>query len=101
MPSPAPSPLQNLIDLAKKDLAQNLAIPAVEITVMDARAVTWSDASLGCPQEGYAYAQVLTPGYLIVLEHASNQYEYHAGKGTELVHCTNPLPPVPGDPGNT
>ena len=101
MPAPAPTTLQILIEIAKEDLAQRLAVPAAGITVADARAVTWSDASLGCPQEGFAYAQVLTSGYLIILEEAGNQYEYHAGKGPEVIYCPNPLPPVPGETGNT
>ena len=97
----SPAPLQNLIELAKEDLSNRLKAPVNEITLIDARAVTWSDASLGCPQEGFAYAQVLMPGYLILLEYDNDPYEYHAGKGSEVIYCTNPMPPVPGDPGNT
>ena len=28
--------------------------------------MTWSDASLGCPQPDMGYAQVVTPGYLVL-----------------------------------
>ena len=37
----------------------------------------WSDASLGRPQPGMMYAQVITPGYLVVLEADGQQYTYH------------------------
>jgi hypothetical protein len=47
----------------------------------------WSDASLGCPQEGMMYAQVITPGYLIVLEAQGQTFEYHTDQGTNVVLC--------------
>jgi hypothetical protein len=44
---------------------------------------------------------VLTPGYLILLNANGQNYEYHAGKGSEVFYCENPLPPVEGIPSNT
>ncbi|MFO7942986.1 MAG: hypothetical protein R6U51_01585 [Anaerolineales bacterium] len=38
----------------------------------------FSDASLGVPEPGETYAQVITPGYIIILEHEGQQYEFHA-----------------------
>jgi hypothetical protein len=93
--------LQGLIEKAKEDLAKRLSVAAIEISVAQAGEVVWPDSSLGCPQEGMAYAQVLTPGYLIILEYVNNQYEYHAGKESEGFYCPDPTPPVPGPPGNT
>lgn len=93
-----PAPLQNLIDKAKTDLAQRLSISITLIRFIEVDEVTWPDSSLGCPQDGMAYAQVLTPGYLIRLEYSNNQYEYHSGKGAEVIYCANPTAPVPGAP---
>jgi hypothetical protein len=90
--------LQGLIEKAKEDLAERLAISANEIILLEATSVVWPDASLGCPQEGMAYAQVLTPGYLIRLEFGNQEFEYHASKGTYIIYCENPTPPVPGAP---
>jgi len=101
LPTHADPGLQNLIDKAKADLAQRLTISANEIILLEASSVIWPDASLGCPQEGMAYAQVLTPGYLILLEHAKNKFEYHAGKATSITYCKNPTPPILGTPENT
>jgi hypothetical protein len=56
---------------------------------------------LGCPQKGMAYAEVLTPGYLILLEYGGTTYEYHASQGGTVVTCKNPSPPVLATPGNT
>lgn len=99
--TPPASGLQSLIEKAKGDLAQRLSITAAEINVTETRDVTWPDASIGCPQEGMVYAQVLTPGYLILLEYANNQYEYHTGKGTAVTYCANPTPPIISEPFNT
>ena len=101
MPAPFTPDLQNLIDKAKEDLAQRLSISITQIRFIEVNEVIWPDSSLGCPQEGMVYLQVLTPGYLIRLEYANNQYEYHSGKGTEVIYCANPTAPVPGAPGNT
>jgi hypothetical protein len=97
---PADAGLQSLIDKATADLAQRLSIPVDQIRLIEASAVVWPDSSLGCPQEGMAYSQVLTPGYLIRLEAGDQEFEYHASKGTEVVSCENPMPPVEGTPGD-
>ncbi len=78
--------LQKLIDDARQDLMQRANVPASAITVKSAEPVEWRDTSLGCPIEGMMYAQVITPGYLIVLEANGQEYEYHASR-TQIVYC--------------
>ena len=99
LPTPASSP-QTLIEKAKTDLAQRLSVSVDDIAVLQAETVTWPDSSLGCPQEGMLYTQVLTPGYLIRLQAGDREFEYHASRGTEVVYCENPMPPVEGAPGD-
>jgi hypothetical protein len=101
LPTPSASDLESLIEKAKEDLAQRLTIPISDIGLVEAKAVIWSDSSIGCPQPGMLYAQVLTPGYLVKLKYDSRNFEYHAGKGGALTYCENPLPPVEGIPDNT
>ncbi|GBD08231.1 hypothetical protein HRbin22_00464 [Candidatus Thermoflexus japonica] len=72
--------LKEMIEQARQDLAARLGVPAAEIQVVEARAVTWPDSSLGCPEPGRMYLQVLTPGYRIVLEVRGQRYAYHAGR---------------------
>jgi hypothetical protein len=99
---------QQVLEVAKDDLARRLALSPWEISVTSVEAVEWSDASLGCPQPGMAYAQVITPGFLIVLEAAGQSYEYHADRNCSVVLCEGdgtdvvPLMPVAphGIPGN-
>jgi len=100
--SPTPEPAAHqLAARARDDLARKLGIPLDQIIVSSAQAVTWPDSSLGCPEPGMAYAQVLTSGYLILLEAGGKIYEYHANSGTYVFFCENPKPPVPGMPGDT
>ena len=69
------------------DLAKQTSLPADQITLVSIEATDWSDASLGCPQEGMMYAQVITPGYLIVLAAQGQQYEYHTDQAANVVWC--------------
>jgi hypothetical protein len=105
MPSPTTTPsltgLNALIEKAKEHLAQRLAVSANEIGLVEATGVTWPDSSLGCPKKGMLYTQVLTPGYLILLEYGGNTFEYHASSRDYVTTCENPSPPVPGSPGST
>jgi hypothetical protein len=89
--------LQNLVDQAKADLAERLSIHIDEINLVEARRVTWPDGSLGCPQPGRQYPQVLTAGYLVLLEANGIQFEYHGSENT-IFYCNNPKSPVPGTP---
>ena len=69
------------------DLAQQRGVSPDEIRLGSMEAVEWSDASLGCPQEGYMYAQVITPGFLIILEAQGEQFEYHTDQAGNVVLC--------------
>jgi hypothetical protein len=66
---------------AKNDLSAKLAIPADDIKVLESGEKTWPDASLGMPEPGQVYAQVLIEGFRIVLEASGKKYEYHLGNG--------------------
>jgi hypothetical protein len=105
MPGPTSSPgtLEDppLVGQARQDLAGRLGVPIEDIELVQFEAVVWPDSSLGCPEPGMVYAQVLTQGFLIILMAGDEEYEYHASKSTEVVYCENPSPPVPGTPGDT
>lgn len=82
----AAGPVAGLVAQAVADLAGRLAIAPDAVQVRAVEAVEWPDASLGCPQPGMMYAQVITPGYRIVLEAAGKTYEYHSSH-TYVVYC--------------
>jgi len=87
-----------LIESAKMDLAQRLSVPISQIEAIETKEATWPDASLGCPQPGIVYAQVLTPGYLVILKYAGDEFEYHVGIHGDIRYCENPMPPISGTP---
>ncbi len=96
LPIPALPTLQNLIEKAKQDLAQRLSLSTTQINLLEATEVIWLDSSLGCPQKGMEYTQILTPGYLIRLESSGNIFEYHTSMGRNVIYCEDPTPPVSG-----
>jgi hypothetical protein len=82
-----PGQAEAVVRLAREDLAGRLGLAPEAIQLVSVEAVEWSDASLGCPQPGMMYAQVITPGFLVVLEAAGETYEYHTDEGRFVVLC--------------
>ncbi len=75
---------------AKKDLVAKLAIPADNIKVLESGEATWPDTSLGMPEPGQMYAQMLTEGFRVVLKAAGKTYEYHFGNGVAKMRPAKP-----------
>ncbi len=88
------STIDRLGQLAATDLSERLGIDISSVNVIDVEEVTWSDASLGCPQKDFQYAQVLTPGVRIMLTAQEISYTYHAGADRDPFYCVDPQQPV-------
>jgi hypothetical protein len=86
-PEPPASTDQKVILLTQQDLAGRLKIDPEAIAVRFIEPVMWPDASLGCPRPGLMYAQVITPGYLVLLEVEGTVYEYHTDQQAAVVLC--------------
>ncbi len=67
-----------VVDMAKSDLAKRLNIPEEQVHFVKQEKKDWPDTSLGFPEEGKMYSQVVTPGFVIILEAGGRQYEYHS-----------------------
>lgn len=97
-PSPA---AQEMARLSREDLSQHLGLDIEEIKLLEVEAVTWPDASLGCPQPEKVYAEVLTPGFFVRLEAQGQQYLYHTDETSIVILCTGgALPVFPVTPGD-
>ncbi|MCL4246867.1 MAG: WD40 repeat domain-containing protein [Anaerolineae bacterium] len=48
----------------------------------------FGDASLGCPQPGVMYAQVVTKGYVFTLSYGGTIYDYRSTAAGEIFLCT-------------
>ncbi len=92
LPSNAPQPApagqaERVIQMARQDLAQKLSLQIEEIREVSVEAVEWPDTSLGCPQPGMMYAQMVTPGYRVMLAAKDRTVEYHTDAGRRVVSC--------------
>lgn len=84
---------EQLVAAAVADLAERLGVATEAITLVSDEAKTWPDSSAGCPQPGMMYAQVLTEGSRIVLEHGGRRYDYHQAGGRPPFLCQRPKSP--------
>lgn len=82
---PSPEPL---IALATADAARRTGAGPGDVSIVRIEAREWPDRSLGCPRPGTGYAQAITPGYLIVVDAAGRQLEYHTDHA-QVVLCTS------------
>jgi hypothetical protein len=83
---------------AQADLAERLSIAVDQIKVLEMRAVTWPDPSLGCPQPGRVYAQVTHEGWLIRLGVGDETYFYHSGSDQKPFLCKQLSQIIPNMP---
>ena len=68
-------------------IAADLGVPPESVQVITIESRDWPDTSLGCPQPDMLYAQVITPGYLILVEVSGEQIEYHTDERGTVVRC--------------
>ena len=109
-PEPEPTPTSvpvvvddpGIDDRALAFLAGELGVPESEIALTGTEAVAWADASLGCPKEGYAYAQVLTPGYRFTFTYGTASHDVHTDEqGTHFVRPVGCYDPTAAEPTTT
>jgi hypothetical protein len=79
-----------MADLARAALAREQGLAEADIALVAVEATEWRDSSLGCPQPGMNYMQVITPGYSITLEAQGKRYEYHSDTNRRVVRCDQP-----------
>lgn len=77
-PPELPEDLESLVMLAKLDLSLKIGADIEDIKTISVEEINFSDASLGVREPGVEYAQVVTPGLIIMLEVDGKEYEYHA-----------------------
>src|SRR5207253_10891697 len=74
---------QTVVDAALNDAASHLGTTRDQLHVEQVESREWPDSALGCPQPGVMYAQVVTPGFLIVISAGGKRLEYHTdSRGT-------------------
>lgn len=93
LPVPTCSPeAQAAVEAARAFLVARLGVGPERIALVAVEPVEWPDAGLGCPQPGQTYAQVITPGYRVMLEVGRRQYELHTDRsGARVALCVGPV----------
>ena len=81
---------------ARDDLVERLGVEMEAVKISEVVKVEWPDASLGCPEPGEMYAQVITPGFRLVLDYRDQRYEYHTDQADTVVECAIELAPPAG-----
>jgi hypothetical protein len=86
--------VDDAVALAKSSAAQRVGITADQVNVVSVQPTEWPDVSLGCPSPvpTAEFAQVITPGYIILLDAAGTPMTYHTDAGLRAIPCD--VPPV-------
>jgi WD40 repeat protein len=77
-------------------LADLSARAGQNLTLSDLSSWSWTqtnypDSSLGCPQPGLAYLQVVTPGYRFLLEYNGATFDYRvSADNNTVIRCSGP-----------
>jgi hypothetical protein len=85
--NPQAADLNAAVDVAIQDLSERNRVSPEVISVVEARAATWPNGALGCPEEGMMYTQALVKGFYILLSDGEGRYAYHAGSDGEPFFC--------------
>ncbi len=75
-----------LVETARALLATHLNQPADSLALRDGQARDWPDPSLGCPQPGMMYPQVIVPGFQLVFQGTDGVYTVNIG-GRRAIMC--------------
>lgn len=90
-------PIKNLSDDDKNIVSKVIAdyvsknpeSNASSIKLLDFIPTSFSDTSLDCKEEGKMYAQVITPGYKILIKYNDKVIDYRVSSKGEIKICKN------------
>lgn len=81
----------DLLEAILQDAEARTGVEAAEMDLLRAEEVIWNDGSLGCPQPGMEYTQMLVDGYWVVLRAAGKELDYRATQTGFFVLCERKL----------
>ena len=77
---------QAAAEQARAEVAKQLRAQASEFTVVTVEPAQWSDSSLGCRKPNSMYREVMSNGYVVVLERQGTRHQVNVA-GTRAVMC--------------
>jgi len=75
--------------IARRVVADFLSLPLSEVTLVFLESKDFGDPSLGCPEPGMSYPQVITPGHRVVVEAEGRRFDVRVS-GTSGKICRKP-----------
>ncbi len=98
---PSTSEYPEVVTTVRLYLARQLDTLLSSTKVVSFTAIDWPDSCLGVHPTNVACSNIVTPGYLIILQAAGNRYEYHtdgnAGIYVQISASTNTEQQVTGE----
>jgi hypothetical protein len=90
---------QGILDPILKEAAALANVAREQLVIVRAEPVVWSDGSLGCPEPGMEYAQMLVNGYWVVINAAGQTYDFRAVRDGRFRLCPQGRgrPPLPSN----
>lgn len=83
-----PKDAEGIVGRIIEDAAATLGTDSEDIIVVSFKSVDWPDASLGCPEDGGAYAAVVTPGYRVVVSDGDETLTFHTDREGSIIDCS-------------
>jgi hypothetical protein len=80
----------SITDPIVADAATRLGVEPSAVTIVEAKAETFSDGSLGCPEPGMMYTQAIVDGYQVIVEANGTQLDYRGSAPGKCRICENP-----------
>ena len=90
-PTPTPEvfnplpPELRAFEAVREVLAQQLGLDPLAIQLVETVSVDWPDTCLGLPTADESCAQVVTPGFRVVVETGGTSYEFRTNRDGSLV----------------
>lgn len=84
---PVPPEASAAVDAARQAAATRLGVAPDQLQVTEVQPQQWPDASLGCPQPGQLYSQIVTPGFSVVIASGGHELEYHTDTRNRVTLC--------------
>lgn len=73
----------DLLDAIVADAAERTNVEPDEVEIVSMTEKTFDDSSLGCPEPGQVYAQVITPGHIVMVQAGGRELDYRVGTQPE------------------
>jgi hypothetical protein len=71
------------------DAARRFNVAESAVVITRAEQVTWPDGSLGCPEPGRMYTQMLVAGFRVAARTTAGELTYHTDSRGNVVNCSH------------